>query len=138
MANTRALVFKTTDSGCFSVVSHKLNPDGYFRKGWIGGFHEMFHRTIWRYYNGDIPDGHEVHHKCNNRNCCNILHLELVEISAHKSQSNTDRYADIEANAHVYWLSVRCSGTALSATLNRSIGSCCRWIRKWNLQLQEI
>ena len=45
----RPLRFVTTDCGCFVPLSHKLNPDGYFRKRWGDGpggkVIEMFHRT---------------------------------------------------------------------------------------------
>ena len=35
------------------------------------------HRTIWEYYNGPIPDGIHVLHKCDNPPCCNPDHLFL-------------------------------------------------------------
>jgi len=41
---------------------------------------ERAHRAIWIMYNGDIPDGLLVRHKCDNRLCTNIDHLELGTI----------------------------------------------------------
>lgn len=41
---------------------------------------ERAHRAIWRMYNGGIPDGLLVRHKCDNRLCTNLDHLELGTI----------------------------------------------------------
>ena len=36
------------------------------------------HRVAWRLTNGEIPDGLEVAHRCDVRNCCNPSHLFLA------------------------------------------------------------
>ena len=36
------------------------------------------HRVAWELVNGPIPDGLEVAHKCDVRNCCNPDHLFLA------------------------------------------------------------
>lgn len=36
------------------------------------------HRVTFELQNGEIPEGLVVHHKCSNRICCNVEHLELT------------------------------------------------------------
>jgi hypothetical protein len=63
MSKDKPLVFITTEDGCFIPLSHRLNPDGYFRKR-FGKELEMFHRLIWRANKGEIPIGYEINHLC--------------------------------------------------------------------------
>ena len=46
----------------------------------FNGKPERAHRAIWIMYNGEIPKGLLVRHKCDNRLCTNIDHLELGTI----------------------------------------------------------
>lgn len=92
----KAMVFATTEMGCFIPLSHKLNPDGYLRKTWGSvskgrSVTEMFHRFIWRATHGEIPLGFEIDHKCHTRACCNVQHLQCIDGSQHASESNRDR-----------------------------------------------
>jgi hypothetical protein len=103
----RPLRFIELDTGCYVPVSHKLNPDGYFRKLW-GNYrskqtHEMFHRFIWRAHNGPIPDGHEIDHLCGVRCCCNLKHLACLEGSAHTIKGNRNRYSMRKQAAKEFW-----------------------------------
>lgn len=41
------------------------------------------HRYVWEYYNGDIPDGYQIHHKDHNRANNDISNLEMVETTEH-------------------------------------------------------
>jgi HNH endonuclease len=58
-----------------------------FRTGY-GGFHQtdgrkLVHRLSFEHFNGPIPDGKHIHHKCRIRLCVNPEHLELVDLSTH-------------------------------------------------------
>lgn len=85
-----------TEGGCFVPVSHSLNHDGYFRKRYESSRKskkslEMFHRTMWKHFNGEIPEGYEIDHKCKNRACFNVAHLQCIDGSLHASLSNIER-----------------------------------------------
>jgi hypothetical protein len=44
-------------------------------------------RLSFELYCGPIPPGLQLHHKCNNRGCCNPLHMELLTPSLHLDRS---------------------------------------------------
>lgn len=100
-----ALLFRTLPTGCHIVANMKVNHDGYFRKRWKEAF-EMFHRFIWRAHKGDIPEGYEINHKCNNRGCCNVEHLECITRKEHLEMTNRLRYeapsGNLMKHAHKY------------------------------------
>lgn len=126
------LVLETTDTGCIIPISHKLNKDGYFRKV-IDGKWVMYHRYVMEEKFGKIPDGYEVNHKCKNRACCNTDHLEILEGSAHATESNTGRNRERQEAAKEFWLNNECTGVALAERFGVSFGIACRWIRKWKV-----
>lgn len=79
--------------GC-RVCDNAKNHDGYVRvRGYRigrGGF-VMLHVLQWILKHGDIPNGMEINHKCSNRSCCNLEHLELICGSAHATLTNVNR-----------------------------------------------
>lgn len=82
------------ENGCTICTSHTPNQDGYIRmyagKGIIPRM-QFLHRMVWEGYNGKIPEGYEIDHKCRNRRCCNINHLQIMTISEHKAKTNRER-----------------------------------------------
>lgn len=128
------LTFNTTSTGCLVTSSHKLNPDGYFRKRveWEGVSQlMMYHRYAFLMAGNAIPEGYEVDHKCKNRACCNVEHLQCLPSSAHRSKDNAERYADRLEQAREFWEYQCCTGTALAKKMGVSFGTACRWIREW-------
>jgi hypothetical protein len=131
MANSRSIQAHINEAGCFVQTSHKLNQDGYFRKNFKDAKHFMFHVLIWKHFNGPIPDGKELHHTCGNRGCFNPNHMEIVNISEHKSSHNSTRYSKRILEAKKYWSQTYCTGPVLANKFDVSFSTGCRWIRNW-------
>lgn len=134
----KPLIFTTTKDGCIVSTSHRLNQDGYLRvrdpsyKGSGRAPLVMYHRYVWEYLKGSIPEGKEIHHKCHNRACCNIDHLELIDIVEHKCEHNHTRYKNRKDEAYAYWLDNQdISGTDLGELFGVSFSTGCKWIREW-------
>lgn len=62
--------------GCLEYVGSISRSTGY---GHIfdAGRTWLAHRFMWTHYNGPIPKGMVVRHKCDNRICVRLAHLEL-------------------------------------------------------------
>lgn len=56
----------------FNGITYYLCGQYYQRKG------VRLHRVVWKYHNGDIPEGYHVHHKDGNRANNNIENLLLM------------------------------------------------------------
>lgn len=69
-------VLEEVDGGCVICVSHKRKSRGYTRVK-VKGVHVNLHRHFFEQKNGPIPEGLIVRHKCDNRACVNVDHLEL-------------------------------------------------------------
>lgn len=79
------------DNGCF-LCENIPNQDGYIRVKPFGSTTlKMLHVVEWEAVNGVKPKGKELNHKCKNRGCCNLEHLELLDESEHASLGNRDR-----------------------------------------------
>ena len=119
---------------CIVSSTHKLNNDGYLRVN-RGGSRIFMHRLVWIEAYGEIPEDCSVHHKCENRACFNLDHLELVNKSEHASHHNRERserkYGELKHKAKQHWLETKCSGMKLAEIFGVSFSSTCRWIREW-------
>ncbi len=132
----RPLKFIELDTGCYVCVSHKQNADGYFRKAWGNQRSgdkkiEMFHRVLWEAKVGEIPDGYEINHKCGNRACQNVEHMECIPGEDHAILTNKERYQSSKAEAYEYWRRTECTGVALSEEFGVTPDSAWAWIREW-------
>lgn len=80
---------------CWSWTG-SLNAGGY-GKTKVNGQTVLAHRLSWLIHFGPIPDGAEVLHKCDCRNCVNPEHLFLGDVQTNcadrvsKGRSNTAR-----------------------------------------------
>ena len=89
-----AMVKKT--KGCWIWTGFK-NPKGYgnIQKGRRGGRPLMAHRVAWEIYFGEIPEGMQVLHKCDNPSCVRPGHLFIGT-----AQDNTD---DMINKGRAWW-----------------------------------
>ena len=53
---------------------------GYYLNSTI---RKRIHRYVWEYYNGEIPDGYQIHHKDGDKSNNSIENLELLKKSDH-------------------------------------------------------
>lgn len=127
----KKLVLVTDSNGCITPTSHKLNQDGYFRKRISKTEIVMYHRYVWEQEHGKIPEGFEIDHKCRNRACCNLEHLQMLEGTEHTIKTNRERYSERHQEAKTYWESTGCTGTKLAEVFNVSFSIGCKWIRDW-------
>ena len=67
-------------NGCRTCVSHYRDKKGYplTKKN---GKTMHIHRFVWEQWQGEIPIGMVVRHKCDNPACVNIEHLELGTVA---------------------------------------------------------
>ena len=64
------------ENGCWEWTAFR-NSQGYGYMKFKDGKNISAHRFSYIYYIGDIPDGADVLHRCDNPSCCNPTHLFL-------------------------------------------------------------
>lgn len=70
----------------------------------LGGKLKMLHRVEWEKSNGLIEEGYEIHHKCKNRVCSNINHLEVLSKIEHSVETNKSRYKYLEDDVVAFYM----------------------------------
>lgn len=135
----KELILETTESGCIVPTSHKLNKDGYFRTRdfrFTGSGRKpliFYHRLVWELQYGEIPDGYEIDHKCRNRACCNIDHLQMLTGKQHTVKTNRERYSERKLLAKSHWEETKCTGSELAERFGVSQSTGCKWVREWKV-----
>lgn len=54
-----------------------VDPAGYGRCSPEPGKTAYAHRRAWEAIHGEIPKGQTIHHRCENKACVNVDHMEL-------------------------------------------------------------
>lgn len=65
----------------FNGKKYTLRNNGYY--GLTEGKRTMMHRDIWKFYNGNIPIGFDIHHKNHDKTDNSIKNLELIKKDEH-------------------------------------------------------
>lgn len=60
---------------------------------------DMLHREVWKFYNGDIPEDHHIHHKDNDRTNNQLENLECIHKSNHAELHNKEKSSN---NSHPF------------------------------------
>lgn len=74
--NGKPIVLEEKENGCIECISHCQDDDGYIRFMY-NNKQTRLHRFLYEREYGEIPKGMVIRHKCDNRKCCNINHLEV-------------------------------------------------------------
>ena len=89
----KPILFKEDDNGCFICTSHVRNQKGYPMTKRNGSTMHV-HRYVWEEYNGRIPKGMVVRHKCDNPACMRLNHLEIGTVADNnRDMTERGRYA---------------------------------------------
>ncbi len=80
----KKITYDVDNNGCFINTSHSIDIHGYPHIWYKGRAHNM-HRVIYIKKFGEIEKGLVIRHKCDNRRCININHLE---VGTRKDNSN--------------------------------------------------
>lgn len=54
---------------------------------------KRMHRYVWEFYNGEIPEGYQIHHKDKDKSNNDISNLEAVPFSAHAKMHSKEKAA---------------------------------------------
>ena len=72
----------------FNGIKYYKQKGGYYQRAETAKrarekIERRLHRAVWKFYNGDIPKGMQIHHKDENKDNNDISNLELLTPSEH-------------------------------------------------------
>ena len=73
---------KIADNDCW-LWTRATDKDGYGVFS-VDGKYIRAHRYIWQLHYGSIPEGINIHHRCKNPACVNIVHMLALSPRQHK------------------------------------------------------
>lgn len=77
------------------ILGDRIGKNGYARiPGGKRGVRLYAHRAAWEQKHGPIPEGMHIHHRCHNKTCVNVDHLELLIPKEHYAQHRNCDHAD--------------------------------------------
>lgn len=91
------------ENGCLTWQGAKGGSGGAYGRAWNGERWVYIHRWFWEVYEGPIPPGMHLHHRCENPACVNLNHLMALTPAEHTA---TKRWKRLELthckNGHPY------------------------------------
>ena len=75
------LNIKAVPSGCWED-GRKPHTSGYRVVQYPWTLRRL-HTVVWEHFNGPVPEGHEPHHTCGNKACCNPAHIVILTKEEH-------------------------------------------------------
>ncbi len=85
----RRLTAPPDDQGC-ELWLGGISPTTGYGNFWYGGNTHSAHRYAWEQANGPVPLGLQMRHKCRNRHCVSLSHLE----TGTASENARDKWRD--------------------------------------------
>jgi hypothetical protein len=73
-------IYKFEETGCWLWQASLSQGYGQVT---LGGKNRLVHRLFYEHFEGPIPEGMELHHRCDNTNCVNPEHLQAVSSKEH-------------------------------------------------------
>lgn len=76
------------------VLNIKPREDGYIRIHWRDGkrvLGKYLHIAVWEAFNGEVPNGYDVHHINHNPSDNRLENLELITKTEHAIMHNKDK-----------------------------------------------
>lgn len=70
--------------GCW-IYTGARNEKGYGKFAVARGVTRLAHVVAYELWVGEIPPGHELHHDCERKMCCNPAHLILLTRAEHSA-----------------------------------------------------
>ena len=74
--SSKPIQYTVTEDGCWVCISHTLDKDGY-PKLRRGQRYWLMHRYVFTLARGEIPEGFNILHNCDNPSCINYQHMRI-------------------------------------------------------------
>lgn len=101
-ARVLARTIRDDTTGCWIFQGATIRGYGAISTGTRADGTSYAHRVMYELRWGEVPAGYHVHHRCENRSCCNPDHLEAISAGSHNSRHAIDRtVSDAEQDAFV-------------------------------------
>jgi hypothetical protein len=98
---------------CIEWTGHVTGSEGKkYGAAMVNGKTVRAHRWLYEQENGPVPPDLDVDHRCQNKLCCNLLHLEAVTKSINFRRALEVHRSNTCPNGHPY------TGTNLRITTN--------------------
>jgi len=84
-SNMIPVKFSIDENQCWRSINHRASVTGYSQRHMRGRvIREHVIQYMLLHEITEIPAGHEVHHMCRNKWCCNPEHLEMLPVDEHR------------------------------------------------------
>ncbi len=80
------ILYDETTSCWLWTGNMKSGKNGGYAHIWDNRTVLLAHKVIWEHVFGPVPEGKELHHRCETRRCVNPFHLECLMVLEHQTR----------------------------------------------------